>query len=65
MDPLPFFPSPASVAANDQFAAAAQTYAVLTWQITEAFIRAGYTRDEAFDLTLFHLERMAHDGCVD
>ena len=51
-------PDAASVAQMDQFAAASKQMAEMAWTITAAFIRAGYERAEAFDLTLFHLERM-------
>lgn len=53
-------PTPAEIAARDQLLATTRTMAEFAAAVHGEFIRAGFNREEAFDLLLFHLDHRHH-----
>ena len=52
----------AEMAAQDQRQAAMRTHAEFIRDVYDAFIRQGFTKDQALDLTMFSLDHMqGHD----
>ena len=52
--------NPAEIAQHDQWLATIESMASMWNEVTMAFIRAGYSRDEAIEMTLFFLESSGH-----